>query len=350
MAYTDIDNPSETAFNTVLYTGNSSTQVINVGFRPDLVWAKPRTSGGHFLSDSIRGGTKVIQTGGNSAEVTRSSNIQSFNSNGYTLAGDGTTNNSGDATVSWNFKAGTSFTNDASSTGIGTIDSSGSFNNDSGFSVVTWTGTGSSGTIKHGMNTVPSVILIKNRDGGHWRVYHHKNTSAPETDFLELSDSDATSDNNTAFNDTAPTSSVFSVGSMDETNKSSENMVAYCFSERKGYFKSGSYIGTGSTNGSTIWTGGKPALLIAKRSSGTSHWLMMDNKRDPFNVADALVVANDNDSESNWGTDRKIDFLSSGFKCRSNSTEINNSGATHIYMCWMESPYVNSSGIPNNAR
>mgnify|MGYP003122855369 CR=1 FL=1 len=371
-AYTTIDNP-ELYFQTKLYTGNAGTNAITFdgseNMQPDWIWGKDRSGDRHFLADSVRGkkntGYHLLCTNNNQGDGSNAppDGITAIGTDGFTL-GANTSNTDGGWSyeinespdsgqgnsgtyAAWCWKAGTT----SGISGSPSITPAGySFNATAGFSIITWTGTGANATLPHGLGVAPAVIIIKNRDGGHWRVYHHRNTSAPETDFLELSDTDATSDDNTAFNDTAPTSTLFSVGSMDETNKNTEGMIAYCFAEKQGYFKAGSYTGNGNVDGPYVHLGFRPAFIIAKKSDGTSHWLMMDNKRDPFNVADALVVANDSDSESNWGTDRKIDFLSNGFKCRSTSTEINNDDAKHVYMAFAESPFVNSNSVPNNAR
>jgi len=350
MAYTTIDDPG-LYFNTIIYTGDGSTKTISgVGFQPDLVWGKGRNSSSdHALIDSVRGATKELSSNNNGVEDTNSTSyLTGFTSDGYTVNSSSNLNVNTRTQVNWNWKAGTT----SGISGSPSITpASYSFNATAGFSIIKWTGTGANATLPHGLGVAPAVIIIKNLDGGHWRVYHHKNTSAPETEFLELSDTDATSDDNTAFNDTAPTSTLFSVGSMDETNKNTEGIIAYCFAEKQGYSKFGSYTGNGNADGTFVYTGFKPAFIITKRTNSTSHWLMMDNKRDPFNVADALVVANDSDSESNWGTDRKIDFLSNGFKARSTSTGLNVSGSSYIYLAFAESPFVNSAGsVPNNAR
>jgi len=358
MSYTnDLDNP-ELYFQVKTYAGNNSGSGQAITFdgsenmQPDFVWVKCRDVGhAHTIYDSVRTSPakNFLKSDDNIAERTVA--LGSFDSNGVTFTNnDGFNNGSGNYVI-WGWKAGTSFTNDASSTGIGTIDSVGSVSDTAGVSIVTWTGTGSAGTIKHGLSTAPSAIITFCRSTGyHHSTFHHKNTSAPETDVVYLNLTNATADDSGFWNDTLPTTSVFSVGDDNSVNQSSETYVAYCFSERQGYFKAGVYEGNGNADGPFVYTGFKPAFIIAKKSSGTSHWLMMDNKRDPFNVADALVVSYDADTESNWGTDRKIDFLSNGFKCRSTSTEINNSGATHIYMAFAEAPFVNSNGVPTTAR
>jgi hypothetical protein len=249
--------------------------------------------------------------------------------------------------VAWQWKAGTSFTNDASSTGIGSIDSAGSFNNDAGFSIVSFTGTGSNGTIKHGLSTAPKMLIIKRRDPSQsWSVYH---TSLGTNKRLYLDLTDAVETTTTACNNTAPTSSVFSVGTSNATNGNGENMIAYCFAEKQGYSKFGSYTGNNNADGPFVYTGFKPAWLMIKIASGTTNnWMMYDNKRSTFNLTDKIFEANNNGAE---GTGLGIDMLSNGFKIRTtagNGTNYN--GGTYIYMAFAENPFVTSTGVPATAR
>ena len=348
MAYTTIDKPSD-YFNTVLYTGNSSTQAIAVGFQSDWVWCKPRTNtGSHFLTDSVRGGTKVIISNTTGAEITRSSNIQSFTSTGYTLGADGTSNFNGDATVAWNWKAGTSFTNDASGTGIGSIDSAGSVNNDAGFSICSYTGTGSNGTVKHGLSTTPSTIIYKRRNSTSGWVVWHKSIG---TNILELNETGAAQGGSSYINGTVPTSSVFSIGTSGDINADGGTYVAYCFNDVQGYSKFGSYTGNGTdNNGTFVYTGFKPAWLMVKRTDSTSDWSMYDIKREAANPQyefDLQLEANDNAAE---GSDGQLGMYSNGFKLRSSDAFLNASGGTYIYMAFAEQPFVTSTGVPATAR
>ena len=354
MAYTTIDDPT-IYFNTKLYAGNStgSTQqaISGVGFSPDMVWIAPRTdSEKHSIADTVRGTTKTIHPNDNSAEETSAGHMVSFDSDGFTVGVDNYSwNKSGSNFVSWNWKAGTT----SGISGSPSITpASYSFNSSAGFSIIKWTGTGANATLPHGLGVAPALIIIKNLDGGHWRVYHHKNTSAPETDFLELSTENATSDNNTAFNDTAPTSTLFSVGSMDETNKNTENMIAYCMAEKQGYFKAGSYTGTGLSGirSPFIYLGFKPALIIIKKTSASPvrGWVMEDNKRSQNGDTRNNKIEAGGDSTSSG--DAK-DFLSNGFHLYDITGDwFNASGVVYAYMAWAESPFTNSSGVPNNAK
>ena len=349
MAYTTIDNP-ELFFQTKLYTGNSGTQSITFdgseNMQPDWVWQKRRdSSGNHELTDSVRGINKTLKSNLSSAEDTGTDKLQSFDSDGFTAGSSGTNNASGGSFVAWNWKASGSTSSDSN----GSITSTVSANTTTGFSIVTYTGTGSNATVGHGLGAVPQVIIVKNRDGGsdNWAVYHEE---LGANNWLKLNTTDASATDTVMWNNTTPTSSVFSVGTYTNSNGNTNGMLAYCLTEKQGYSKFSSFVGNGSSDGAFVYTGFRPAFVMTKRTNSTSHWLMMDNKRNTFNVADTLLVANDSDYESNWGTGRKIDFLSNGFKARSTSTGLNVSGSSYIYLAFAESPFVNSSGVPNNAR
>ena len=357
MAYTAIDDPSE-YFNTVLWTGDASSDksISGVGFQPDWVWAKNRSdSNDHQMIDSNRGAGKILRPNNTGAELTRSSDVgagglQNFESDGFDV--HSTTNNtnlndSGELNVGWCWKAngGTTTTNDASATSVGTIDSVSQANTTAGFSIVTYTGTGSAGTIAHGLGVTPSLYIIKNREGSDsWRVASEE---LGYGDQLLLNDSDAEASDSNTFNNTAPTSTVFSVGTRNATNASGEGHVAYVFAEIKGYSKIGSYTGNGNADGTFIYTGFKPAWFLAKRKSSTSHWTMLDGTRNSFNVAENYLHANETDAENT--NNQKADFLSNGIKLRSISRH-NDDGSTYIYMAFAEHPFVSSKGVPVTAR
>tara|TARA_R100000544_G_scaffold37170_1_gene27564 strand:+ start:625 stop:1671 length:1047 start_codon:yes stop_codon:yes gene_type:complete len=348
MAYSTIDNP-KVFFNTVLYTGTgSSLAVTGVGFQPNWTWIKSNSATTeHVLTDSIRGVTKELSTNDTGAEETVAQGLTAFGSDGFTVGTDGSYNTDSATYVSWNWKAGTSFTNDASSTGVGSIDSTGSFNNDAGFSIVSWVGTGSNGTIKHGMNIVPRMIILKDRSNSrNWQVYHagFGNSGSGQLNLNAAFSADG------MFQSTDPTSSVFSVGTSVNANASSANIIAYCLAEVKGYSKFGSYVGNGNANGTFVYTGFKPAFIIWKRTQDSGYdWDIYDTARDTHNVAFKELLANANGAESD-GTTLSLDILSNGFKLRTNNNNGNASGKTYIYMAFAENPFVNSKGIPNNAR
>ena len=347
MAYTDIDKPSD-YFNTVLYTGTGSEQTVSgVNFQPDWTWLKSRSNGQpHVVSDSVRGATKQLYTADTQAETSYSQYVKSFNSDGFVLGTDSGINQSSQTFVSWNWKAGTSFTNDASSTGIGSIDSAGSVSTDAGFSIVTYTGTGSAATVAHGLGVAPKMIINRTISASKdWITYH---ASLGATKFLELNTTDAVATSSDKFNNTEPTSTVFSIESSSQNNTSGGTCLAYCFADVKGYSKFGSYTGNGNVDGTFFFTGFKPAFTII-RSTGSDKWSMFDAKRNPFNEVDNNIRANSNDAEADQ-SNKEVDYLSNGVKLRTSSGEWNSSGTTYIYMAFAENPFVTSTGVPATAR
>jgi hypothetical protein len=354
MAYTTIDNP-ELYFQTKLYSGNNSTNAITLdgseNMQPDWLWIKCRSNADSSqIVDSVRG-TNALRSDDTHAEADISGNgFTSYDSDGFTLNGSnggGNVNNSGRTYVAWNWKAGTSFTNDASSTGIGSIDSSGSVNETAGFSICSYTGTGSVATIKHGLSTIPNVIITKSRaNTENWGVLHSGINTDYQTDYLILNTNAGSGDSAEYYNDTAPTSSIFTVGTADATNDAA-NMIAYIFSERKGYSKFGSYTGNGNADGTFIYTGFKPAFIMYKNTARSISWLIHDNKRLGYNPDNDEQHPDTNAAD---GTDDRADILSNGFKIRESSNLMNVSGEVVIYMAFAESPFVNSKGVPTTAR
>ena len=241
MAYTTIDDPT-IYFNTVLYTGNISTQnITGVGYQPDWVWIKERSvSGNHQLQNSVNGTNSKLMSNSNSAEGTDTNYITSFDSDGFSLGANNGNNQSGVSNVAWNWKAGGS----ASSNSNGSITSSVSVSTDAGFSIVSYTGNATSGaTLGHGLGIKPAMIISKNRDEAqNWFCYHK---SLGATDYIRLNLTNASGSATSIWNDTEPTTSVFSVGNDTATNGSSDKIVAFCFAEVKGYSKFGKYTGNG---------------------------------------------------------------------------------------------------------
>ena len=342
-----IDKPTD-YFDTVIYSGNGGTQSItSLDFQPDMVWGKGRTLSGynHGVVDSVRGVSKLIYPNLNEAEGTYSTGITSFNSDGFSVGSGNVFNNGSNTYVAWNWKAGTSFTNDASATGIGTIDSAGSSNQEAGFSIVSYTGTGSAGTVAHGLGAVPKMIIIKSRNTvSLWGVYHQ---AIGNTHGLFLNATNAATDLGAYWNDTSPTSSVFSLGGDADINKSSDPLIAYCFADVQGYSKFSSYIGNGNADGTFIYTGFSPAFIIVKSSSIAQNWRIIDNKRDSFNVSDARLKANTSAAED---TNTQLDFTSNGFKFRASGGDLNASGQSYIYMAFASEPFTTSTGVPACAR
>ena len=347
MAYTTIDNPSE-YFLTKLYAGNGSTQDIGgIGFQPDWVWLKNRTDAGNdpVSIDSVRGVTKEITTNTELAEVTNADGLTAFGSDGFSVGDDDMYNTNAENFVSWNWLAGTSFSNDASSTSVGSIDSAGSVNTDANFSIIGYTGTGGNGTVAHGLGVAPSMIIFKNRDTtNNWNVFHKTLGNAK---FIRLNDTGAAG-NTSRFNSTSPTSSVFSLGTTTAVNGSGNSIIAYCFAEVKGYSKMGSYEGNGANDGPFVYTGFKPAFLLLKNADAGGKWVMFDTKRDPINVVGGRLFASVDTNEltgSNF-----LDINSNGFKILTGDTDHNGDEKTNIYMAFAENPFVTSTGIPATAR
>ena len=315
--------------------GASGGSITSLSFQPDLVWEKSRsTVSSHQLIDSVRGVSKLLQSNATTAESTDALYFTSFNSNGYTLGANdfGT----GVTIVDWCWKAGgTAVSNTA-----GTITSSVSANTTAGFSVVTYTGTGANATVGHGLGVAPGMVIVKNRSSGvdGWPIYHVGLTSA--TFFIKLNSTDAQTSAASIWNSTAPTSSVFSVGTSTGTNQSANTYVAYCWAPVAGYSAFGSYTGNGSADGPFVYTGFRPRYVMVKSSSAVDTWYAWDSSRDAYNVASAQLYPNQTNAESSV---LSIDINSNGFKCRS-ATVANASGTSYIYAAFAENPlkYANA--------
>jgi hypothetical protein len=326
-------------FNAVTYTGTGSTNSITgVGFQPDLVWLKSRSNANdNNLYDIVRGisgtGSPTLLSNLTDAETTYTGfGVSSLNSDGFTVIGNGGLSNGNGLTyVGWNWKAnGAGVTNTA-----GTITSTVSANTTSGFSIVTYTGTGANATVGHGLGVAPSMIIVKNRSSAQtWRVY---SSVIGATQYLNLNATTAAQTSSIPWNNTAPTSTVFSVGTDDATNKSSENLVAYCFAAVAGYSAFGSYTGNGSADGPFVYLGFRPRYVLVKPSSTAGSWIVMDTARSSFNVADDALLPNSSSAEL---YNDLVDINSNGFKIRKDSSgNMNNSGATYIYAAFAESPF-----------
>jgi hypothetical protein len=346
MAYTIINKSSE-HFNTNLYTGNNTnTAHTGIGFQPDFTWLKVRNAvGNHYLFDSVRGANKDINSNDATAEYTATQNLMSFDSDGYTVGTSNSVNTNNETMVGWNWKAGTAVS--GSTTGSGTAKTyTGSVNATAGFSIIKYVGNGTAGhTIPHHLGAVPKMIITKRLDSTtDWMTYH---SSLANTQKVALNSTGAVSTSGSVWNSTTPTSSVFAVGTSADTNNNDSNIVAYCFAEKKGYSKFGSYTGNGNADGTFVYTGFKPAwLMVFAYQAGNENWIMVDNKRDGFNVENEQLFPNTSGAEE---SNDEVDLLSNGFKLRRNNTRMNGS-IPYIYMAFAEAPLVGTNNVPCTAR
>jgi len=326
--YTQIDDPSA-HFKVQLYTGTGSSNAItfndtDTDMAPDLVWVKKRdATGDHYANDSVRGVTKKLEINSTSQEETDANSLTAFGSDGFTVGSTGAFNSSSNTFVAWCWKESAT----------------------SGFDIVTYSGSGSARTISHSLSAVPKMIIIKNRDTvKSWQVGHE---SIGWGNGIYLNETSASQSDNGAFNSTDPTTSVFSLGTSSYVNTSSDDYVTYLWAEKQGFSKFGKYTGNGNADGTFIYTGFRPAWIMFKDANNSNSWIIMDTKRDPENIMNATLYADDSVAESD--TDRG-DAVSNGFKCRGTSNAFNGSGRTYIYAAFAEAPFVNSNGVPCNAR
>ena len=364
MAYTTINKHTD-YFNTKLYTGNGTAigsggqAITGVGFQPDWVWIKERSSTSpHKLLDSVRGVTKELETNANNTQSTEAESLTAFGTDGFTVGSNGAVNQNSQTYAAWNWKAGTTGSGTTTGSGYGKAYSY-SVNTTAGFSIITYKGNGTAGhTIPHHLGAVPKMIIVKCIESVHnWQVLHQGLATNSGTKNLELNSTSAVLTDSTTWNDTAPTSTVFTLGSTNPTNQSSSNynFIAYCFAEKTGFSKFGSYTGNGSTNGTFVYTGFKPAWLMIKQINTTGNWALSDNKRNNTgggNFVSHTLAANLNNNESHFGggSGNKQDYLSNGFKIRDTGGYANTSGGTYIYMAFAEAPLVGSNNIPCTAR
>ena len=341
-------------FQPVLYTGSTSAQDItfsgNSDLAPDWLWFKARIASNHFLFDKVRGALKKIESDRTAAEATSTGSMTAFGTDGFSLGDGGSANDingvSGTTYVAWGWAANGA----GSSNEDGSINTTAtSANTTAGFSISTYTGTGSNATVGHGLGIAPSLVIIKSRNDTHdWYV---RTPALSGTEFLVLN---TTAAKGTAspevWNSTVPTSSVVSIGTSIGVNRSSYNYVMYAFAEIPGYSSVGSYKGNGSTNGSFVYTGFKPAYVLLKRIDAAQEWQVYDTQRDPFNVADHRLVPNTSGAESILTGDNNLDFLSNGFKLRQANGGMNASGSPYIYMAFAENPFGGDGVAPATAR
>ena len=353
MSYADLDNP-ELAFQAKLYTGNGGTQSITFDgeedMQPDFVWIKCRSAiEGHVLFDVARGVQKAINSNTNQTEATSSNYLTAFGTDGFSVGSSGLVNANSETYASWCWKMGTAFSNDASATSVGSIDSSGSINTTAGQSIISWTGSGSAATIAHGLGAQPQVVFVKNRDDtASWNVYTVVGGGGKG---LFLNENNGFDTDSSYFNGGTASTTTFPVGTANTANGSSDDMIAYCFADVKGYSRISSFVGNADTDGPWVFCGFRPSFVLIKNTAASEHWRLYDNKRDSHNHMYHVIYGNDSGVEATTdNASEEIDFLSTGFKIRSSAQQLNGSGHTIFFMAFAEAPLVNSKNVPNNAR
>ena len=332
-AYTSIDDPSS-VFQCTLYSGTGSQQSITNGgnsdLQPDFLWIKERTgTSSHQLVDSVRGFHLRLESDNTSAELdagqagATNQNVTSFDSDGFGVKNGAAVNESGETYVAWQWKE---------TAGV--------------FDIVTYTGNDTTRTISHSLGVIPKMIWVKERaNANSWHVY---NETLGNTKHLYLNTTHAAQTSSAMWNNTSPTSSVFTVSGETQVNRDGGTIIAYLFGDKQGVSKVGSYIGNGNADGPVLHCGFSPAFLLVKRSGdGTDDWTILDNKRPGYNLVNKALYPNGNWAE---GTGTVLDFLSTGVKFRSNAAPYNASGATYIFMAFAFQPFVTSTGVPATAR
>ena len=336
-------------FQTTLYTGTGAAleinQTGNSTFQPDFVWAKSRSNAqSSRLADAVRGSAVLFSDSTASEDTTAGI---SFDSDGFSWTNtDGSNANDNTYTyAAWQWLAG----NGTASNSDGSITSTVSVNTTAGFSIVSYTGTGSAATVGHGLGVAPYLIIAKNRSTtSNWSGYH---VELGATKTINLNENVAAQTSSGNWNNTEPTTSVFSVNTATGTNGSGNSIVAYCFAEVEGFSKFGSYTGNGSADGPFVHCGFKPAFLITKVTNTTNDWVIWDSTRDPENVAGRVLRTDSSNAEFDGrGGSRDVDFVSNGFKFRSSNTTMNTNGNTYIFIAFAEHPFGGDGIAPITAR
>jgi len=373
MAYTNIDDPSA-HFQVATYTGNGSSQNItndgNSDLKPDFIWTKQldANSTDHVLANSsigfdapkgvgypwesanspYGGQLSSNSTGAESTPAATYGYVSAHLTDGFTVSAGGTNadncNKNTKAFVGWQWKAngGTKATNTT-----GSIDSIVQVNTTAGFSIIMYTGNATNSTVGHGLGVQPSLIINKKRSAtATWSVWH---SALLGTQLLELNTLGGTATVAAIWNSTVPTSSVFSIGTDGQTNSNNTTYITYAFAEKQGYSKFGKYTGSGNADGPFVHTGFKPAYVLIKPDTANNHWVVMDNTRHEYNGGGTAYIF-PNANESQQTAYERMDFLSNGFKLRTNGGEWNGSGRNILFMAFAENPFVTSTGVPTTAR
>jgi len=349
MAYTTITDPS-VYFHTQLYTGTGSARSVtndgNANLQPDWLWIKRRSAtNASMIVNSSLGLSGNIAVASNLNLAAYATPVSALNSDGFSVnAGDASVNANGSTYVAWQWKVngGTTVTNND-----GSHASSVQVNTTAGFSIVTYTGTGSSVTLGHGLGAAPEIIFNKGLSDNHAWIVGATADSANLSKVMILNATDASATATSNFN-AAPTSSVYTIGTAGGVNNNGQNYISYLFRSIQGYSKIGTYTGNGSADGTFVYTGFKPAYILIKCTNAAKNWYIFDNKRPTYNVDNILITAN-TDAAEVVGSE-KIDFLSNGFKLRQDFSHTNASGSTYLYMAFASNPFVATNGVPTTAR
>ena len=345
-------NKSSDYFNTVLYTGNGTTghAITGVGFSPDFIWLKNRSAtSSHVLANEVVGITSGFLNSDNTNAENTTTIFDSVDADGITIASTGTGQNaSGNNYALWNWLANGA----GSSNTDGSITSTVSANTTSGFSIVSYSGNGTNGaTVGHGLGVAPKAVIVKARTTGNTQNWFVNYPFGTGDGYIMLNKTNAGDGaNSTVWNSTAPDASTVTLGITSGVNDASYDYIMYCFAEKKGFSKFGSYTGNGSTDGTFVYTGMRPAFVICKRTDSSSDWVILDNKRNSFNVVNKKLESSNSDADT---TQTACDFLSNGIKLKDTTTSYlgtNISGGTYIYMAFAENPLVGTNNIPATAR
>ena len=354
MAYTAIDD-SEAYFQAKLYTGDASTtqaQTLDgtTDMQPDMIWIKQRNgTNNHMLADAVRGANNKFNPNENYANDTGTTSLKAFNSDGFSVGSNTEAGGSG-TYAAWCWKAGTTGSGTTSGGGTGQAYSF-SASTAAGFSITQYEGNGTDAhTIPHSLGVIPTVVWTKNIDGANgWFCMTPNGTTDPWTDFMYLDLNNATADEDTAWSDSQPTSSVVTLGNAGSCNTNANTYMMYAWTPIQGYSKFGTYTGNGNADGPFIYTGFRPAFVMLKQATdGSTPWMIFDNKRDTFNETGQLLYPDVTNAEADDAN--PIDILSNGFKLRTSGSYNNGNGKLVMFMAFAEAPFVNSEGVPCNAR
>ena len=346
-------------FSSVLYTGNGTAigsgghTITGVGFEPDFTWIKRRdNTDAHVLYDQARGANKRVYTNSNAAETTDAEGLNSWNSDGFVLGSTGNVNGPPQEMICYNWKSGT--TTGIDTTGSTITPTAYSLNQTAGFSIIRYTGNSTAGAkIPHGLGTVPSAIFVKNRSGvWSWQNYMWQSkenvgdTPAPGEDSAYWNYNFGLDQNVYYWNNTDADAVNFTAGNNGTVNNGND-FVAYCWAQKPGYSKFGTFQGNASADGPFVYLGFRPAFLMIKNVQGSKNWILYDTKRLGYNVNNYIFQP---DTDAAEATAPDVDLLATGFKCRENNGDLSGSGNVIMYWAFAEFPVVSSNGVPGVAR